>query len=87
MDYERQMLQQQIEAAELKTTSEKAAKKVVQQILAEDYRREIEQKRQEKYRENEQTRQRDVAIVNQIMNETEPEVMKEKLVRFDKVRK
>ncbi len=71
-----------MEANDFKNTSEKAAKKVVQQILAEEYRREMELKRQEKLQENEQTKQRDAAIVNQFINETQPEVMKQQLVEY-----
>lgn len=59
---------------------EKAAKKVIQEALAEQYRKEMEAKKKQKDQENEKTRQQDTLTVQQLIHETDPDTMRATMV-------
>lgn len=80
MNYERSLLEQKTKRDEEMLDKEKAAKKVVQQILAEEYRKEMEKKRLEKEAEANAVKQKDAALVNQLMVDTDPKIMGEMMV-------
>ena len=52
----------------------------MQSILAEEYKKEMDKKRKEKEAEAEHAKRVDSTMVNQLMHETEPNNIKEKMV-------
>ena len=53
---------------------------MVQSILAEEYKKEIDKKKKEKDAEAEYAKRVDSTMVNQLIHETEPNTIKEKMV-------
>ncbi len=74
------MLEEKLKREEELAQKEKAAKRVVQSILAEEYKKEIDKKRREKEAETEYAKKVDSTMVNQLIRETEPNTIKEKMV-------
>jgi len=74
------LLEEKLKREEELAQKEKAAKRVVQSILAEEYKKEIDKKRREKEAETEYAKKVDSTMVNQLIRETEPNTIKEKMV-------
>lgn len=80
LNYEKQLLEEKLKREEELAQKEKAAKRVVQSILAEEYKKDMEKKRKDKETEAELAKRVDSTMVNQLIHETEPNTIKEKMV-------
>lgn len=75
--YEKEMLEHKMALDEDAKNKELAAKKVMQQILAEQYKMEIEKKRKEKHEAEEKSKQQDTMSVQKLIHETDPNIILE----------